>query len=736
MLSFLLGLNICGSVVYKASWPHQSFDLHDKCARCHDKLIGEDDCVLKKPCAICEGFSDSQRELLATPTYRIRKDKKAGLLVSPKDITVLSSVDDEPTFQSPSGASAHSSAQPITSPPSTMASSSSTTQATSYVTSDQFLTMSDKWAEQFARMEVLLSRGNIFSTLVSAVKPIDTQPLVSKTPFVPPATRPTGPVEKVVVKSSLAFYNRLFLVPKPNQKWRPILDLSQLNLYLRTSTFKMETPETIRLSLQKGEWVISLDISDAYFHIPIRKYLRFFLSNQTFQFTALPFGLPTAPLEFTKVVKEVKLMASLVGTSSYEAHSVALETSLARPRGSREDDTNSSVSPSRPRLVVGREQCIEGPTVTPTSTLSSAVYRRLKRRLGCTLRGLHCKRRLVNHRKLPPHKLSRTKSSPFGSKEFRASVQGPDCSFCNRQHNSGFLHKQSGRYEVRLSLCPPMEAYVLVPPQRNSPKGKTHLRSLECDSRQAFQTQSSDSNRVIPISAGIQSFVLQMGPTSGGLVCNLVQSQTSPVCITGTGPRSLGSRRPQSTMGEYGHVRFSSSLPDSPSDLQDDGSGLSQDDSHCPRVAKHALVLGPGEFVSSDSLQSPIAKRSGDSTVQRHNSQESQQSEPACLAPRVSAIQKQVFSDEVAARIESPQRGSTRAVYKSKWAIFVKWCESHEVDFRSLSVNQIANLVLHLFKERNLQPSTIEGYWTAIADMVGNDKLNISKEENLTRQFS
>ena len=124
-------------------------------------------------------------------------------------------------------------------------------------------------------------------------------------------------VEKVVVKSSLAFYNRLFLVPKPNRKWRPILDLSQLNVFLNTGTFKMETPETIRLSLKTGEWVTSLDFSDAYFHIPIaqrsRKYLRFFLFNQTFQFTALPFGLATAPLEFTKVVKEVKLMAQARG---------------------------------------------------------------------------------------------------------------------------------------------------------------------------------------------------------------------------------------------------------------------------------------------------------------------------------------------------------------------------------------------------------------------------------------
>ena len=37
-------------------------------------------------------------------------------------------------------------------------------------------------------------------------------------------------VEVVRNKNSLSFFNRLFLVPKPNNKWRPILDLSHLNL--------------------------------------------------------------------------------------------------------------------------------------------------------------------------------------------------------------------------------------------------------------------------------------------------------------------------------------------------------------------------------------------------------------------------------------------------------------------------------------------------------------------------
>ena len=115
--------------------------------------------------------------------------------MSPKDVTILSPVDNEPTFQPVSGTSAQPSAQPASSLPSTMASSSSPAPTPNYVTSEQLVAISDKWAEQFARMEALLSRGNVFSTPVSAVQPIDSQSLISKTPFVPPATHPTGPVE-------------------------------------------------------------------------------------------------------------------------------------------------------------------------------------------------------------------------------------------------------------------------------------------------------------------------------------------------------------------------------------------------------------------------------------------------------------------------------------------------------------------------------------------------------------
>ena len=106
-------------------------------------------------------------------------------------------------------------------------------------------------------------------------------------------------IQRVENVKSLGFYSRLFLVPKPHQRWRPVIDLSRLNTFLHVKKFKMETPESIRTSLIPGEWVSSIDLSDAYLHIPIhpnsRKYLRFCHRLQVFQFTSLPFGLATTP---------------------------------------------------------------------------------------------------------------------------------------------------------------------------------------------------------------------------------------------------------------------------------------------------------------------------------------------------------------------------------------------------------------------------------------------------------
>ena len=124
-------------------------------------------------------------------------------------------------------------------------------------------------------------------------------------------------IEVVWNPTSPGFYSRLFLVPKKSGGWRPVIDLSVLNNFLEIPSFKMETPESIRKSLQQGEWVTSLDFSDAYLHIPVhpadRKFLRFKVGLTVYQFTSTPFGLATIPRQFTKLVKEVKIMAGREG---------------------------------------------------------------------------------------------------------------------------------------------------------------------------------------------------------------------------------------------------------------------------------------------------------------------------------------------------------------------------------------------------------------------------------------
>ena len=281
-------------------------------------------------------------------------------------------------------------------------------------------------------------------------------------------------------------------------------------------------------------------------------------------------------------------------------------------------------------------------------------------------------------------------------------------------------------------MRPFMENPDLVYQEAGNPQSSTHPRPVECDSRQAIQTGGNHSNRMVPPPRGLQSNMLQVAPAPSGPVCHQVQQQTASLCLTGPRPPSLGSGRPQSELGGSGPV----CLPTS-SHLGQSGEvtglPLQQDHSDHTWVAQHALVLGSGGNLQPDSSVPAHLTRSAHTAIQPDLSQESGESESPCMAPRASAIKEQGFSEAVAARIEAPQRGSTRSVYEAKWTIFTKWCICNQVDFRAPPIKSIADFLLHLFQDKKLQPSTIDSYRWAIADKLGNSSVNVSKDENLTR---
>ena len=64
----------------------------------------------------------------------------------------------------------------------------------------------------------------------------------------------------------------------------------------------MLTKSQILEAVEKGDWVTSIDLKNAYFHVPIcpdhRPFLRFAIQGQAYQFKVLPFGLSLSPRVF------------------------------------------------------------------------------------------------------------------------------------------------------------------------------------------------------------------------------------------------------------------------------------------------------------------------------------------------------------------------------------------------------------------------------------------------------
>lgn len=90
-----------------------------------------------------------------------------------------------------------------------------------------------------------------------------------------------------------------FLVPKKSNGWRLILDLCQLNVFIWKLNFLMITLASIIPSPQHGHLF-------SYRYPPShRRFLRFLMGQDHFQFRVLPFSLAMSPRAFSKVLSVV-----------------------------------------------------------------------------------------------------------------------------------------------------------------------------------------------------------------------------------------------------------------------------------------------------------------------------------------------------------------------------------------------------------------------------------------------
>ena len=193
-----------------------NFDTHQYCARCREKRKGSDPCI-KEPqsdnCHICNALSEDQRQQLATPSYRLKKEKREAKklvtappqeseeLVDPANVAVIGAVDNQGAVKSPSPApppekktkkDLKKDTRKEKSPPPPAKASKSTSQTSRIADLDV------KWSEPFNCLEALILSKNFEPTFSANVKVTPTHSPPSSVenvsePFIRPSTSSTLP---------------------------------------------------------------------------------------------------------------------------------------------------------------------------------------------------------------------------------------------------------------------------------------------------------------------------------------------------------------------------------------------------------------------------------------------------------------------------------------------------------------------------------------------------------------
>ena len=302
------------------------------------------------------------------------------------------------------------------------------------------------------------------------------------------------------------------------------------------------------------------------------------------------------------------------GTPSHEALSVssqgALEISSVAGQPPSLDRNNFCT----PKLVAEPLKCDDRCGPSSQRPQHPTLYRRLKRRLGRSLRPKFYKGSVVRCGKKATHKCSRVEGGLPGPLKLQGPVPEPNSASCNGQLNSGSLHKQTRRNSLSRDVCSPVEDHDLVPSLSHNIESQTHSRVPECDGRPSVQVKPSAVNRMVTASAGVQTDLPKVVHTSCRLICHSSEPQTSTLRVSNPRPKCLGHRCSEHRLDRSHSLCLPSDGSPSQGDPKNQAMPL-PDHRDSPRLARDALVLEPSTALNRDPTAIPVVNNS----PQSHN---------------------------------------------------------------------------------------------------------------------
>ena len=331
------------------------------------------------------------------------------------------------------------------------------------------------------------------------------------------------------------------------------------------------------------------------------------------------------------------------------------------------------------------------------------------------------------------HKPSRAKSSLSSSRRVLNPLLQQDSTDSYRQHNSGCLHQQRGGDEVGLSVCPTVEILSWCIMQQVTLRAR-HIPGW----LNVIADKLSRLGQTIQAEWSLHPEVFQA-------ICNWWHQPEVGLFAT-----RFNNKLPQ----------FVSPVPD-PQAWAVDALSLSWEDLD-PYAFPPAAILGKVvEKLQDYPCNRIILIAPGWPNMPWFWDLVAMSSQiPLCL-PNIPNLVSQPFNQVLHRNLSNlnlhawllePQQSRSKASLR-QWqhelrllkedqpdlsmrqsGPFLKTCcLSNQVDFRAPPLKAIADFLLHLFQDKKLQPGTIDGYRSAIADKLGNLTINVSKDENLTR---
>lgn len=113
----------------------------------------------------------------------------------------------------------------------------------------------------------------------------------------------------VIEESSSDWCNPLLPVRKPSGEWRVCLDCRNINKVTKNEAYPLPDMQDILAKIEKATYFSVLDLSKAYWQIPLEESSKDFTSfrsgRKLYRFKVMPFGLKGAPTTQTKLMQKV-----------------------------------------------------------------------------------------------------------------------------------------------------------------------------------------------------------------------------------------------------------------------------------------------------------------------------------------------------------------------------------------------------------------------------------------------